>query len=82
MMDHLMARLERFWCLAYDMNDSHTFGQAAHNPIKGTKFANTMGGNKYTWDTFDSRVPIGGVSGVQFIGIADKIQARDVVNII
>ena len=82
MVDHLMALLVRLWCLADNMNDSDAFGQATHNPVKGTKFANTMRSNEYTWNTFDSSVPIGGVSRVQFVGIANKIQTWDVVNVI
>lgn len=82
MMDHHMALLEGFWCLAHNMNDPDTFGQATHSPVKSTKFANTMRSNEHTWNAFDSSVPIGGVSSVQFVSVANKIKTRDVVNVI
>jgi hypothetical protein len=77
-----MALLERFRRLAYNMNDPDAFGQTTHSSIKGTKFTNTMSSNKYTWNPFDSSIPIGGVSSVQFVSVTNKIQARNVVNII
>jgi len=82
MVNHHVVLLIRFRRLANNMDYSNPFGQATHNPIESAEFANTMRGNEYTWDTFDSSVPVGGVSSVQLVGIADKVQAWDVVNII
>jgi hypothetical protein len=64
------------------MNNSYLFRHGPSNTVESRELADSMGGDETAGAVHSSGIAIGGVCGVELIGVADPIQAFDVVYVI
>lgn len=68
--------------LAHNMDDPLSLTQTPHNAIQGTELSNPMRCDEDTRYAFGTSISIRGISSVELVGIANHVQAIDLVDIV
>ena len=82
MVDHHLPLLHHPRRLADDVDHADLLGHGTRDAVEGRELAHAVRSNKTAGSMHCPSVAIGGVGGVELVGVADPFQAVDVVDVV
>jgi hypothetical protein len=82
MVDHHLLVLHHPRGLPYDVDHPDLLCHGTSNTVHSRELANTVRGDKTASSVHGPGIAIGGIGGVQLVGVADPFQSFDIVNVI
>lgn len=64
------------------MDNRDTLGLSAANTVDRAELADAVGGDEAAWSEIGASVAVGGVAGVELVGVADEFHPGDLVDVV